>query len=68
MKIGIRTVAVRGFLPIVLSVLGSGLLGCATGQSRGVAQGSASACDCPCARKSDSAKVAMPGSKPAARS
>jgi protein-disulfide isomerase len=60
--------AARGFLPIVLSVLGSGLLGCATGQRHGAVQRSASACDCPCARKNDSAQVAMVGSMPAAPS
>ncbi len=68
MKIWIRVVAAAAFSPILLSVLGSGLLGCATGQRSGAAQGSASACDCPCARKNGSAQVAVPGSKPAAPS
>ncbi len=55
----------RAFLPIAVTVLGAGLLACATGQGRGATPMAASACDCPCARKSGIAQLPPPGTAPA---
>jgi protein-disulfide isomerase len=65
MKTWICPAPARAFLPFLVSVLTAGLLGCATGQGRGAAHAAASACDCPCARKGDTARVVPSGSIPA---